>query len=43
MWDLRLIRQELAAMSMDWGGPAFPPTTSLAKRKLSVTIITEAA
>ena len=43
MWDLRLIRQELAAMNLDWEGPTFPPSTPFAKRKLSVTILTEAA
>ena len=25
LWNLRLIRQQLAAMSLDWDAPALPP------------------
>jgi serine/threonine protein kinase/WD40 repeat protein/tetratricopeptide (TPR) repeat protein len=30
LWDLRLIRRELAAMGLDWNAPAFPDASTVA-------------
>jgi WD40 repeat protein/serine/threonine protein kinase len=32
LWDLRLIRQELAAMSLDWNMPPYPPASQRAAK-----------
>ena len=37
VWDLRLIREQLAPMGLDWGAPAYPPPGPAAA-PLSVTV-----
>jgi len=40
VWDLRLIRQELKAMGLDWDLPPFPPEVPDTRGRLRVTIDT---
>jgi WD40 repeat protein len=41
LWDLRLIRDQLATMKLDWELPPYPPPTSKAEgsKKLTVTVL----
>jgi hypothetical protein len=41
IWDLRLIRQRLVQMGLDWDAPAYPPADpeSEAKERLTVTVL----
>jgi len=42
VWDLRLLRQELAKMGMDWARPPFPPDENLAPLKSNrITVLGE--
>ena len=42
VWDLRILREELAKMGMDWARPPFPPEADNSTFKLaSVTVIGE--
>jgi WD40 repeat protein len=42
IWDLRLIREQLAKMGMDWARPPFPPEANQSPFKLtSATVIGE--
>jgi WD40 repeat protein len=34
LWDLRLIRKQLAAMGLDWNTPPYPPAGKSHARKL---------
>ncbi|MCI0360349.1 MAG: serine/threonine-protein kinase [Planctomycetaceae bacterium] len=45
LWDLRLIRQQLAAMGLDWELPDYPPADTNHQRAspLRVTVLTEEA
>jgi hypothetical protein len=38
VWDLRVLRQELAELGLDWDWPAFPPPASDHNEPLQVTI-----
>jgi WD40 repeat protein len=40
LWDLRLIRRELAAMNLDWDAPPFPPVPSDSGSKRAIPPIT---
>ncbi|HYV28108.1 MAG TPA: tetratricopeptide repeat protein, partial [Candidatus Eisenbacteria bacterium] len=39
LWDLRLIRQQLATMKLDWEMPPFPPPQASEKLKLPASLI----
>jgi WD40 repeat protein len=39
IWDLRLIRQELAAMHLDWEAPPLPPAQPVTAKRLIVSIV----
>ena len=39
MWDLRLIRERLAELGLDWDAPPFPPATPVAaNRPLQIVV-----
>jgi WD40 repeat protein len=38
IWDLRLLRQELAELGLDWDWPVFPPPASSDDAPLEVTL-----
>lgn len=40
VWDLRLIRQQLKAMGLDWDWPEFPPAPAAEKPVTSITVDT---
>src|SRR5205823_1830185 len=39
LWDLRLIRHQLAAMKLDWDLPPLPNTTNQSQGPLAVTVL----
>ena len=43
MWDLRLIRRELADMTLDWDGPQFPTAVSPESKQISVEVLVDAS
>ena len=38
VWDLRLVRRQLAAMGLDWDAPPYPPAAANNTPRLSVTV-----
>jgi hypothetical protein len=42
VWDLRLIREGLKELGLDWDEPPYPPSPNPATRKLlRLTVVTE--
>ena len=39
LWDLRLIRQELARLGLDWELPAYPPAARRPAAPLAVEVV----
>jgi hypothetical protein len=40
VWDLRLIREQLLAMGLDWDWPPFPPAVPDPRGRLHLTVDT---
>jgi hypothetical protein len=43
LWDLRLIRQKLAAMNLDWDAPPLPPAETTPPRPVIISTVSSAS